>query len=473
MVTCFGVTTIVLAVLFPIKKHKFTYVDTIYVHPQKYVHRRRFNCLSHEELTTLELLAIEKGVPLGAKFVCEFEENQCSGARVLSGSELLAYCDGASKCIDVTTQAAHESALDWAAAHDHASAVEGAIARYCAAHPSQQWCKKVENVTAACVASSVCDAAQDFWMHPEQFCGDSAAKHVKQCQTAMGLVEVAEREFADLCNTTNVSTKVACNLVNTSLHNRGYYNDVCKKNPATRALCKGLFDKVKAVVDEEFCDINQKNRALCSAIYAIGERWSNASANLPILDFAVTAVEIYCANGICSSASGLRPLKRVEEGWVAREINLTENRLPSICGSWPIVESYCANATETLIEFCQDHSLACQWLGQLMHFNSSTAKNLFISTWQDAAALCSDTDPSYPVTTEVTVPFFADGLSLASLKGLACEAKNAIDIVAGDCPTMIPLVYDADQTTAQIDMQHRLNGQRNGDFLQPRPKLRR
>ncbi|KAJ8600407.1 hypothetical protein CTAYLR_001446 [Chrysophaeum taylorii] len=440
IVVAFGATTLTMAILFPVKKHKFT----------------RFECLSHDELQTLEVAAIEDVLPYAIDYGCGLAKEQCDGARLLRGEDLIDGCDTLF-CVELAV-AAIGSPVDLAAQTGKLWSVEGAVKNYCAAHPSASWCAELDNVTASCLASAACEAAEAFWAAPQQFCASSAETHASKCATAEQMLERLDVAVDEWCASGDVE-KVACDVVNASLHDRGYYRTYCNSGKYRRDLC----DEVITLFNETVCRRDSTSRELCDVGAELLNRWANASAALPIVDVALQAVEIYCANGICDDANGLTDWERLQRGSLALHVDLIETSLPSLCDAWPITEEICYNATHKLLTFCADHTLACEWLGQLIHLNLSRAEDLVVSTWRDAISLCEAADLATTSALGETlssseeeeeeekkgnpvVPFTS--ASLGDVVAAACDLVAAVDQIALQCPEMLPLIYDAESSSS-------------------------
>lgn len=414
---CFSATTVTLAVMFPVTKHKFT----------------RFNCVSHEKIEAL----VAEVVPLVADYGCEREQAMCSEARRVTGFDLLRSCTKA-ECAEASKKAGSGSVLDWAVRHDDfLGHVEVALCSHL--NISRSWC----NATSACIASAECQAAKEFWADPQLFCGESLSKHADTCVAARSLIKSAEAEAVKYCadHSDNGKVAFACTFLNTSLHDRGHYEEVCEKaGVLKRKLCVSAVQEAKTAIMDKVCGVGGQNEKVCDAIFAVAKRWANESAPLPLLEVGLKAADTYCANGFCSAKDGLAPLERIKKGSLALELDTLSASLPSICGSWPIVQDACANATARLVSFCKSHGLACQWLGQVANFNATEAESLFVETYEAAEALCND-DTMREL--DLQIPFFThrrQHLRLSTATEDACSVQKTVDKTAAQCPDMLPLI---------------------------------
>lgn len=433
VLTSFGAMTIFLAFRFPVKKHKFT----------------RFACPNYGQLLVVEKSVFEDVTKKALTGVCNDEAKACQQARRLGAAVIKDSCQDA-VCVEVATEAQGLglSPLDFAVALDSTvpslnafGSIGAAISNYCSSHQAS-WCEYVEDLSTACVASATCDAASQFWTDPAQFCANSTLQHNASCVEAKALVgEVYETCLNETHFNKSALIAEGCTILFNGLEQRGYYTDACNENPIKKTKCKLIIGEAKKFLNEKLCGDKPE---LCDALYAVVGRYTNVSQDVPVYDVVEEAAQIHCRMGICDPATGLKPYERLEQGSFAQELALFNESLPSICGSWPVVGQVCANVTNKLDSFCGKHSLTCQWLGELVHFDKATAEDLFVETWRDVDAVCAGLIiPRNP--DKFAVPYTEGKVTTTLLEKAACELQDGIDLLSSKCPKTFPFVHEAEK----------------------------
>jgi len=441
LVLACGVTTITLALLFPVRKHKFT----------------RFHCVSHDEVSTLATAAVTDVVPAAVDLVCGKERSACDAARSVSGAELVAFCGANEDCLELAKKS--PTPFDDAARSGHLAAVEDALQGFFATEDGTSNdaanASSSRNFTASCLLSSVCDAAEGYMESPELYCANSVEAHADTCRSIRKLVKTVGAEAREYCTSQGGATELGCNIFNTSLHDRGHWEAYCKPF-LQRIECTVIQSTVNDLIQSKVCDRSDEFQRLCDAGYAIAHRWEDVDAPLPIYDVLVDAGDIYCSEGglLCDGYNA--------SSFLRDEVTLLKRNLPSICGAWPVTEELCANATVAAATFCQQHPSACDLLRELKHLNRTTAESNFVDTWQKAQALCTlsteqarQTKPTLirhafgqqglveEGTDAATNASSSDGIQLDNIVQYACDAVNAVDALAEDCPDMLPVISEA------------------------------
>jgi len=434
LVACFGATTLTLALVFPVKKHKFT----------------RVSCVSHAEAVALTVDGLRLAAPYVAEAGCGAARAACDTARQLDAATLRRHCGDDADCvaaIDLIDQAASWGVVPPLHDDDDAASmpipgpldavmslrssrsgfsflgdallphVERAVRRArcdqggrdaaCADHdyddvalalnllPAFSSLDAAANGSAlvACAASAACDAAQQYVKSPARFCANSTATHRQRCTKLETLVDEVEIQVAASCREQGGLFEEACGILNVSLHDRGYWAAYCDDGVLHRAKCEAVINVANAAVDEKVCSKSPQYAELCDAARAIARRYANASASLPFYEAFRAVASIHCAEGVCDAAPGdLSTRERFENGSFAHELHDLEARVPELCNAWPLTRDICANVTRDLDLFCAAHPLLCEWLAQLQHFNATRAEDLFVATWRAADAACAARD---------------------------------------------------------------------------------
>ena len=378
LVVACAATTITLALVFPVRKHKF----------------QRFHCLSRNELTNLATQTVKELVPAVAGAVCGAEKKECDAYRQeFVDVDLETFC--ANRTLDI--------------------------------------CENRTSISAACVATSVCQAAEDYYRSPEGYCVNATRRHESTCAELTDLVASIETQVQDYCAAQGGTTQLACNILKQSLEDRGHWVKYCK-GFGHRIECQLIQTTVNNMIQQKVCSKSAAAQKLCDVGYAIAKRWQDKNQPVPILDALTAAKRIYCTEG-CKS-------------FLHDEVHLLTSSLPSICGAWPPIESICRNVTLSVAAFCAASPLACEWLVELPHLNASTAEQLFLQTWQQADALCASSAAADQDQDLLRSHLNDENLhenhrlllGASNIRNAACDAVGAIDNVAVECPDMLPLI---------------------------------
>ena len=169
----FTLTTLALAIVWPVKKHKFT----------------TLTCVPREEVSHFLSAAAAEAAPVAWKAACAERTVDCSRVRSASTAAATAYCGrvNASGCDVLTAAASHgvppldAAVLAEAARRDGPrEAMDAALAAWCDARAGDPLCAAdgafgtpTTNAAAKrCEASAACEAAKQFYESPSGYCAD-------------------------------------------------------------------------------------------------------------------------------------------------------------------------------------------------------------------------------------------------------------------------------------------------------------
>uniref|UniRef100_A0A7S3K4N3 Uncharacterized protein n=1 Tax=Aureoumbra lagunensis TaxID=44058 RepID=A0A7S3K4N3_9STRA len=440
VVLFFGGTTIFLALVYPVKKHKFS----------------RFRCIAHSEFVSLELLTLKAATPYAIEYVCDHEDQVCEESRRKLGDDTL--YSFVNNNIDNN---------DICSSFNNKQKLKNTLS-FC----NDELSTKRINITNACIANAACDAVIGYWESPSGFCANSTKKHQENCLKARALVHQAKDLFWSYCEAQGSLVEDACKALNVSLHDRGHWEEYCETF-GHRIECKLIQDAIKKELDDKLCSKSVQDQKICDAAYAIAQRYGDTSQQLPIFFYLIDAADIYCSQGVCASDPDFTFIQRFHNGSIYNEVELFKRDLPSLCDAWPITQEICNNATNRLATFCEFHPLACEWIAELNHFNATEAEHLFVSTWQKANLVCQNRTegrsmrrPRRSIALSYSAIYYAfrhqpsifvsknpshdssaienqHDIVLSQITQYACDAVDLIDDLAEKCPSMLPDIYEA------------------------------